>query len=159
MKVGLISDTHGIWRAEIEAIFDGVEEIFHAGDVGAAEILERLRGIAPVTAVRGNVDEFGEVATLPSEVRTNVGGVRFLMRHVGATAQAMPHDLKRLLALEQIQVFVFGHSHRPHSEYLGDTLLLNPGAAGPRRFSLPLSVATLQIDGNGITPRFWHLKE
>lgn len=158
MKLGVISDTHGLWRPEIETVFAGVQEIFHAGDVGRLEILERLRRIAPVTAVRGNVDECGETAVLPVEVQRQMGGLRFLMRHVGAGAQGVPVDLRRLLALERIQVFVFGHSHRTCGEYLGGTLLLNPGAAGPRRFSLPVSVAILEIEGGKVAWRFWDLK-
>ena len=159
MKIGLISDTHGIWRPEISEIFRGVHQILHAGDVGRQEILEQLAEIAPVAAVRGNVDLSGEPSLLPSEVETELAGVRLLMRHAGASAEAMPSDLKRLLAMRGIGVLVFGHSHQRYSRYLNGTLLFNPGAAGPRRVSQPLSVATMEIEVGKISWKFWELEE
>ncbi|HEY2932459.1 MAG TPA: metallophosphoesterase family protein [Acidobacteriota bacterium] len=157
MKIGILSDTHGIWRPQIEPCFQGVERIFHAGDVGRLEILENLSAIAPVLAVRGNVDEYAEAGHLPAEIEAEVEDVRFLVRHVGCNVEATPSDLKRLLQSREIGVFLFGHSHKMYSEYLGPTLFFNPGAAGPRRFSLPLSVATMEIRRGELSWRFWEL--
>ena len=144
LKIGVLSDTHGIWRPQIAEIFQDVREILHAGDVGSLEVLERLGEIAPVTAVRGNVDN-SETASLPGEVEKEIGGLRFLIRHVGAGVEDASADLRKLLIAGRIDVFVFGHSHKTYCRRLESTLFFNPGAAGPRRFSTPLSVATLEI--------------
>ena len=139
-------------------MFCGVDEILHAGDVGTSDILEKLKGIAPVSAVRGNVDDQDEAAALPAEVEREFGGVRFLIRHIGSTVETAPSDLKRSLELRKISVFVFGHSHKKYTGYLGPTLFFNPGAAGPRRFSLPLSVATMKLESGKISWQFWPLE-
>jgi hypothetical protein len=158
LKIGIISDTHGIWRPRVAEVFCGVDEIVHAGDVGASDILEKLKEIAPVLAVRGNVDNQDETAALPGEAEREFGGVRFLVRHIGSTVETAPSDLKRLLELRKILVFVFGHSHKSYAGYLGQTLFFNPGAAGPRRFSLPLSVATMKLENGKISWQFWPLE-
>lgn len=157
MKIGILSDTHGIWRPQIERCFEGVELILHAGDVGRVDILENLSAIAPVSAVRGNVDDYAEAAYLPAEIETEIEGIRFLLRHVGCNVGAAPGDLKALLQLRGIGVFLFGHSHKTYSEYLDSTLFFNPGAAGPRRFSLPLTVATMEIEAGRLSWKFWEL--
>lgn len=159
MKIGIISDTHGIWRPQVAEAFRGVHEILHAGDVGSPDILEKLKEIAPVWAVRGNVDDQDDTAALPGELEREIAGVQFLMRHIGSTVEAAPTDLKRLLELRKIRVFVFGHSHKEYTGYLGQTLFFNPGAAGPRRFSLPLSVATMELESGKIAWRFWPLDD
>ena len=151
MKIGILSDTHGLWRPQIVEHFAGAAAILHAGDVGTLRILERLEEIAPLAAVRGNVDEFGETSCLPAEVEKEICGVRFLVRHIGSTVEGAPTDLKRLLTRQAVNVFVFGHSHRPYEAYLGRTLFLNPGAAGPRRFRLTASVAVMEIGGGNIS--------
>ena len=158
MKIGVLSDTHGIWRPQIAEIFQGVREILHAGDVGSLEVLERLGEIAPVTAVRGNVDN-SETASLPGEVEKEIGGLRFLIRHSGTRVEDAPTDLRRLLTAGRIDIFVFGHSHKTYCRHLDSTLFFNPGAAGPRRFSNPLSVATIEILSGVASWRFWELSD
>ncbi len=158
MKIGIISDTHGIWRPQVADAFRGVHEILHAGDVGTPDILEKLKEIAPVSAVRGNVDGQDETAALPGELEREFAGARFLIRHIGSTVETAPPDLTRLLELRKIRVFVFGHSHKKYTAYLGQTLFFNPGAAGPRRFSLPLSVATMELESGTISWQFWPLE-
>jgi uncharacterized protein len=131
--VGIISDTHGLLRSEAFAALQGSAHILHAGDIGTPEILERLRTIAPVTAVRGNND-FGPWANgIPERVSVELGGVRFMIIH----------DLNELPLSERagVDVIVSGHSHRPRAERMGTSWLVNPGSAGPRRFTLPITVA------------------
>jgi putative phosphoesterase len=138
--IGVISDTHGLLRPEIPKIFKNVDLILHAGDIGRPEILQALRKIAPTVSVRGNND-MGEWAKRVPHLKTvQVEDVSILMLH----------DLKELpdSRSRQVQVVVSGHSHRPFIERSGGILFLNPGSAGPRRFSLPISVARLKIDGS-----------
>ncbi len=142
MRVGVISDTHGLLRPEAVAALAGVEAILHAGDVGDAEILEALRKIAPVTAIRGNIDRDGPCARLPATEMVELGGVSFYMLH----------DVKEL-DLDPVSagfaVVVSGHSHKPSIESRKGVLFLNPGSAGPRRFSLPVTVAMVTV-GEGV---------
>lgn len=144
MIVGLVSDTHGVLRPEAVAALDGVDLILHGGDIGAPAVLDGLRAVAPVVAVRGNNDTDAWAASLPDIVVQQVGGARI----------CLVHDLKELRidpAAEGIDVVVSGHSHRPSVERRGTVLLVNPGSAGPRRFSLPIAVARLSLDG--VSPR------
>src|SRR5712692_9703424 len=130
--VGVISDTHGLLRPEAVAALAGVDVIFHAGDIGSAAVLEALRQIAPIIAVRGNNDRESWAASLPEIVKTDVGGIRL----------CVVHDIKHLggdPASEGVDVVISGHSHRPSVERRARLLLLNPGSAGPRRFTLPVS--------------------
>src|SRR5262249_46217127 len=124
MRVGVLADTHNLLRPEVLARLAGCDRLLHAGDVGGPEILARLGAIAPVAAVRGNVDGEG----LPETLEGDLGGLRFGMVH---RREDVPADWPKHLAL-----IVFGHSHRPELAWRGDCLLLNPGACGPRRFSL-----------------------
>ncbi|HJT87142.1 MAG TPA: metallophosphoesterase family protein [Bryobacteraceae bacterium] len=136
--IGVISDTHGLLRPEAVAALKGSDHIIHAGDVGEPGILEELASIAPVTAVRGNVDRGAWARELPE---SNV-------LQAGATAIYVLHDVGRLdldPAAGKFSAVVFGHSHRPSQEYRNGVLFLNPGAAGPRRFSLPVTVGRLRI--------------
>ena len=133
---GVISDTHGWLRDEAVAALQGCEMILHAGDIGKPEILERLQEIAPVMAVRGNVDEGAWARELPLRRIVQVGDARVLLLHDVARLRIDPEA-------EGLQAVVFGHSHRPLVEERNGVLFLNPGAAGPRRFTLPVSVALL----------------
>jgi putative phosphoesterase len=136
MRVGLISDTHGLLRPEAVQALAGVEQIIHAGDVGAADVIDRLRTIAPVHAVRGNNDKGPWAAALP---------LRLALRWAGVGIQVL-HDLKELEAdplAGGFQVVIAGHSHKPSVIERGDTLFVNPGSAGPRRFKLPVTVGYL----------------
>lgn len=140
--VGLISDTHGLLRPEAVAALQGCEIILHAGDVGGPDILPRLRRIAPVTAVRGNVDGGPWADALREWETIALAGRRFHLRHVLAEVDADGCD-----------VVVTGHSHRPLIERVDGVLFVNPGSAGPRRFQLPVTVARLEIAGGAIDAR------
>jgi putative phosphoesterase len=133
--VGLISDTHGLLRERAIEALAGSDLIIHAGDVGRAEILDRLRSIAPVFAVRGNVDHGDWAEALPETTLVDAGGVRIYVLH----------DVKQIGAASDFDVVVSGHSHKPREEWRDGILYLNPGSAGPRRFRLPITVAKLDL--------------
>jgi putative phosphoesterase len=143
-RIGIISDTHGLLRPEAERGLTGVNHIIHAGDIGRPEVVEALRRIAPVTAIRGNVDS-GEWARQDLETK--------LVRLAGKSIYVL-HDLKTLQADlgAGIDVIVSGHSHVPKVDTVGGTLYLNPGSAGPRRFKLPITLATLEITPEDMRP-------
>jgi putative phosphoesterase len=144
MRVGVVSDTHNLLRQRVLERLDGCERILHAGDVGDLEILERLRRIAPVAAIRGNTDAGATAAELPETLAGDLGGLPFRMIHRREDADpAWPARLRLL---------VFGHSHRPELEWQGNCLLLNPGACGQRRFHLPQTIAILTVADNRIVP-------
>jgi putative phosphoesterase len=138
-RLGVISDTHGLLRGQVRGVFAGVELILHAGDVGKPEVLAELASIAPVLAVRGNVDRGEWANPLPETQVTEAGGAWIYMLH----------DLSRLdiePAGGGFSVVIYGHSHRAKLEQRQGVLYLNPGAAGPRRFELAPSVAVLEIE-------------
>jgi putative phosphoesterase len=136
MRIGLISDTHGLLRQEALAALAGVDRIIHAGDIGNARILEALAAIAPVDAVRGNNDKGPWAEAVPHSLTLTVDGV----------AIHLLHDLKELKgALPPAQVVIAGHSHKPMVREENGVLLVNPGSAGPRRFKLPVTVGFLLI--------------
>jgi len=142
--VGVLSDTHGELHPRVMPLFReaGVGIILHAGDVGKYGIIEALRALAPLTAVCGNVDVEGRVALLPGEVLLEVEGVSVYMTHIGGK----PHEWVRSLPRPLPGVAICGHSHVPLCERIGDTVFLNPGAAGTRpRFGKPLSAALLRV--------------
>ncbi|HEX4966744.1 MAG TPA: metallophosphoesterase family protein [Thermoanaerobaculia bacterium] len=143
MRVGVLSDTHDLLRPRVLERLAGCERILHAGDVGNLTILEALRRIAPVEAVRGNTDT-GAAAVLPESLAGEIGGLPFRMVH--RREDADPAWMPRL------RLLIFGHSHRPELEWRGDCLLLNPGACGPRRFHLPLTLAILTVTDHRIVP-------
>jgi uncharacterized protein len=148
--VGVISDTHGLLRPEIPKIFKNVDLILHAGDIGSPEILRALRKIAPTISVRGNNDT-GEWAKRVPELKTVlVEDVSILVLH---DRKELPDNRSR-----QVQVVVTGHSHRPSIERSDGILFLNPGSAGPRRFSLPISVARLKIDRSSASARLVRIR-
>ena len=143
MLIGVISDTHGLLRPEAVRALAGVEAILHAGDVGDAGILEALRRIAPVTAIRGNIDLTGRCAALPETEWVELGGVVFYLLH----------DLKQLdldPPTAGIGVVVSGHSHQAKVERRRDVLYLNPGSAGPRRFRLPVTLARVTVEAGRV---------
>ncbi len=140
MQIGVISDTHGLLRPEAIEALAGVEHILHAGDVGGVEILDRLREIAPVTAIRGNVDGFGPCAALPETEVVELGGLFVYMLH---DLHAL--DLDPVAA--GMAAVISGHSHQPKIEERKGVLYFNPGSAGPKRFSLPVSLGFLEIAG------------
>ena len=145
MIIGVLSDTHGDLHPRILPLFreTGVQMVLHAGDVGEYTVIQVLRQVAPVTAVCGNVDVEGRVALLPGEVQLEVEGVRIYITHVGGK----PGDWLKRLPQPLPQVAICGHSHKAFIERAGDTLFLNPGAAGVRpRFGVPLSAALLRLE-------------
>jgi len=146
MRVGLISDTHGLLRPEALDFLAGSDHIVHGGDIGGPEILERLAAIAPLTVVRGNNDTAPWARAIPETARVDFGPV----------ALYAIHDLK-LLAIDPraagVRIVVSGHSHRPACVERDGVLYVNPGSAGRRRFSLPIAAAELIIEGDAVDAR------
>lgn len=151
MLIGVISDTHGLLRPEALTALEGSEHILHAGDVGDPAILDRLRSIAPVTAIRGNIDISGPCSRLPAAELVEFAGRSVYMLH---DRHAL--DLDPVAA--GIAVVVSGHSHRPAMQWHKGILYFNPGSAGPRRFSLPVSVGSLTLTASAIEPRIHSLQ-
>jgi putative phosphoesterase len=147
LRIGLISDTHGLLRPEALAWLAGSDHIVHGGDIGGAEILEALARIAPLSVVRGNNDTAPWARELPESLTLTFGAVRV---HV-------LHNLAELDAAASATVVVSGHSHRPRIERRDGVWYVNPGSAGPRRFKLPISVGELRIDGGTVEPRLMTL--
>lgn len=142
--IGIISDTHGLVRPEAIAALRGVDMIFHAGDIGSSQVLETLKEIAPVVAVRGNNDKGEWAEALPDWEVVDIGSVSIYMLH----------DLKEMDISPSgagFQVVVSGHSHKPSIEDQRGVLYVNPGSAGPRRFSLPVSIAELRVVGGKVS--------
>jgi putative phosphoesterase len=139
MLIGVISDTHGLLRPEAVAALAGVQHILHAGDVGNANILFDLGRIAPLTAIRGNIDRTGICADLPATAAIEFDGCLLYMLH-------SVDDLDIHPAAAGIRSVIYGHSHQPSVEFRDGVLFLNPGSAGPQRFRLPVSTAILRID-------------
>jgi len=138
VRVGLISDTHGLLRPEALRALEGSQLIVHAGDVGSAAVLEELAGIALVVAIRGNVDTGAWAAKLPETTVAQAGDVLLYVLH---DVNALDLDP----AAAGFQIVVSGHSHRPGRSERKGVLYINPGSAGPRRFSLPITVARLDL--------------
>lgn len=139
VEIGVISDTHGLLRPEALVALDGVDRIIHGGDVGGEDILDDLSSIAPVTVVRGNTDYEPWAARLPVTELLEAGGRSIYVVHDIADLNVDP-------AAAGIDVVVYGHSHQPVWDRRGDGIWqLNPGSAGPRRFSLPVTVARLKV--------------
>jgi uncharacterized protein len=141
VRIGLISDTHGLLRPEALQALAGVEHIIHAGDIGAAEVIETLRNIAPVDAVRGNNDKGAWANELPSWLALEFGGLGIHVLHDVNELDVHP-------AAAGFRVVIAGHSHRPQVVERDGVLFVNPGSAGPRRFSLPVTMGYLTV-GNG----------
>jgi putative phosphoesterase len=140
MLLAILSDTHGLLRPELlAALRDPTpDHILHAGDVGDPAILTALRAIAPVTAIRGNIDTAGPCAALPATEALELAGCLLYMLHNLADLDLNP-------AAAGISVVIYGHSHQPSIETRNNVLYLNPGSAGPRRFSLPITFARLYL--------------
>ncbi len=152
-KLGVISDTHDHFDPTVREIFRGVDHILHAGDIGLPWIIMELEDIAPVTAVLGNSD--GGINFKETEM-VQVGERRFLVHHIVEPLD-LNEKLKRKIIRDNPDVVVFGHSHKPFCQTIGNTLFLNPGYAGKQRFDLQRSVAVLTCDGQGMTADFFDL--
>lgn len=156
MRIGVVSDTHGLLRPEVLPALQGVDQILHLGDVGRAEILAELGKIAPVTAVRGNVDREGACARLPETevvpIEDAAGGTHSIY---------MLHDLKTLHldpAAAKFAAVLSGHTHVPNFHTKRGVLYFNPGSCGPRRFELPVTIGVLEVSAKGeLKPEIVHL--
>lgn len=142
MNIGVIADTHSKMRPEALEALAGSELILHAGDVGRDDVLEALEAIAPVVAIRGNIDKAGRAATLPDIEELEFLGHAFYMLHDVKTLDLDPRGRYR--------VVIAGHSHKPRNEWIDDVLFFNPGGAGPRRFTLPITVGRLVVSEAGV---------
>jgi putative phosphoesterase len=145
MRVGVISDTHGLLRPEAIAALSGSDLIVHAGDIGRLDVLEQLRGLAPTHAVRGNIDIQPWAQKLPDTAVVRAGRQRLFVLHDISQLKVDP-------LCAGYDAVVFGHSHRPSAEGRDGVLFLNPGSAGPRRFGLPVTMVRLQVAGRTMRP-------
>ena len=144
LLLGVISDTHGLLRPEALTALHGVDHILHAGDVGNPDILTALREIAPVTAIRGNVDVYGDCALLPETEAVELGGRLFYLIHSVQWLDINPEAAG-------IAMVISGHSHQPGIETRNGVIYLNPGSAGPRRFNLPVTLALVEMTPDAST--------
>lgn len=139
MRIGVISDTHGLLREEVRAVLKGCDVILHGGDVDSRNILEELEKIAPLHVVRGNMDEYS-LPGLPESLKVQIGGLRFFLIHDRAKIRE---------DLSDRDIVIFGHSHRYEETRNGEQLWLNPGSCGPKRFFLPVTMAVLEVGEDG----------
>lgn len=145
MRIGVISDTHGLLRPEAVEMLKGCAHILHAGDVGDNRILAALRKIAPVTAIRGNTDHSGKCAALPPTEAVELNGRLFYLVHDRKDLDLNPRAAS-------IAAVIFGHSHQPEITWQDNVLYFNPGSAGPRRFQLPVSIGILECTEENLVP-------
>ncbi len=150
IRIGLISDTHGLLRPEALSALNDSDLILHAGDVGRSTILDQLKKIAPVHAVRGNVDHGPGVCDLPMTEAVAVGGKTLYLIHIKEEIDLDPESAG-------IDAVITGHTHQPLIELRGSVLHINPGSAGPRRFDLPISLAQMTIEGGRLEARIVEL--
>jgi uncharacterized protein len=143
--LGVISDTHGLLRAEAIALLQGVDHIIHAGDIGNPDIIKRLETVAPVSAIRGNIDVDSWAATYPETLRTRLFDLSIFVIHDRK-------DLAFSPGKTDIDLVISGHSHRASIEMGDGVLYLNPGSTGPRRFRLPITLAKVQITNGQLMP-------
>ena len=148
--LGVISDTHGLLRPQALAALAGSDLIIHAGDVGKPEVIDRLGAVAPTFVVRGNIDNGGWATRLPPTQTVEVAALRFFVLHDIAQLALDP-------AAAGFAAVMFGHSHRPLIETRDGVLFLNPGSAGPRRFTLPITVARVRVAGQCMRPEIVEL--
>lgn len=151
IRIGVISDTHGLLRSSALERLAGMNHIIHAGDIGAPEVIEELRKIAPTTAIRGNADTAEWASRYPGSELLRLGGrVLYVL-----------HNLKEMEidpAAGGMDIVISGHSHRPKVDIKDGVLYLNPGSAGPRRFALPIALATLEVSDRVILPRIHEIE-
>jgi uncharacterized protein len=140
MRIGVISDTHGLLRKEAVEALRGMDHILHLGDVGDITILQELEKLAPLTAIRGNVDTHGECSLLPETEVVEFAGHSLYLLHNLAELDLNPKAAGFAAVL-------YGHTHKPKIETKDGVLYFNPGSAGPRRFELPVSVGFLEVNG------------
>jgi putative phosphoesterase len=151
LTIGVISDTHGKLDERIFDLFAGVERIIHAGDIGDEDLIWRLEKVAPVIAVRGNID--ADTMCFPNERIAVIEGRTFYVRHQFASVEKMNAAQQRIIEQRVIDVIIFGHSHQAYIGNWRGTLIFNPGGAGAKRFNLPRSVGLLELHEDRIEPR------
>ena len=144
IRIGVLADTHGLFDPMIRRHFQDVDHIVHAGDIGKRSVIEQLKAIAPVTAVSGNVDGYEE-SDFPIEIMIGLSGVRIAIRHIVYEGGKLTKEGRAFLDRTQPDICIFGHTHQPKKERLGNTMLFNPGSAGPRRFTLPRMLGVIVI--------------
>ncbi|MBI4000310.1 MAG: metallophosphoesterase family protein [Nitrospira defluvii] len=152
MRIGVVSDTHGLFDRAIARHFAGVDHILHAGDIGRREVIEQLAQIAPVTAVSGNVDGF-EVSGFPMEQVIELAGCRIALYHRLYEKGKLTRDGAHFLKRTTPAICVYGHTHQPRAEWREGVLLFNPGSAGPKRFYLPRVIGLLLFQNETIEPQ------
>lgn len=150
-RIGIISDTHGLLRSEAIAALTGSELIIHSGDIGSLAVLEGLRSIAPVVAIRGNSDKGAWAGRLPTSEVVKVGEATIYVLHDLGELDLDP-------ATAGFQAVIAGHSHHPRIELRNGVLYVNPGSAGPRRFSLPITVARVEVQSREVAGRIIKLR-
>ena len=158
MRIGVISDTHGLFDRAITRHFAGVEHILHAGDIGPGDVLAQLEGIAPVTAVSGNVDGF-DASGIPIEQIVELAGHRIAIYHRLYEGGRMTRDGLDMLERIRPTLCVYGHTHQPKAEWRDGVLLFNPGSAGPKRFRLPRAVGVLLFQNGSVETQHIMLAE
>jgi putative phosphoesterase len=145
--IGVISDTHGKFDSNLPRLFKACDHILHAGDIGDLCVLHQLEKLAPVTAILGNIDEGNLPPDFQLEQSLQLYGIHIFILHILGNPRHLNAPLRQKLEKMAPDVVIFGHSHRPLLEKIGSVLYLNPGSAGPRRFSLPRSVGLLKVRG------------
>jgi putative phosphoesterase len=151
MRLGVISDTHGLLRPEVFDAFAEVDQILHAGDIGSLELLAELEALAPVTAVYGNTDGFDLRNRVPRVAQVELDGFDIVVTHGDQFGSPTPEKLNA--AFPEAQILVYGHTHQPLLTIVDVVVtVMNPGSAGPRRFTIPPSVGILELEA-GIPPR------
>ncbi|HEU4686678.1 MAG TPA: metallophosphoesterase family protein [Nitrospira sp.] len=158
LRIGVIADTHGLFDPAIYRHFRGVDRIIHAGDIGHRSVIARLARIAPVIAVSGNVDD-RKVTRCGPETVVELAGTRVAVRHIIYERGKIRKDAAAFLARVRADICIFGHTHQPKIARVGDVLLLNPGSAGPKRFSLPRGIALLSLGKTSCRARLIRLAD
>jgi uncharacterized protein len=151
VRLGIISDTHGLLRVEVLEVFEGVDHILHGGDVGTWDVVVELQALAPVTAVYGNTDDLEVRAKLPQVAEIELDGFRIVVTHGDQLGSPTPDNLHE--AFPDAEIIVYGHTHKPLLQLVDKTVtVMNPGGAGAPRFGVPPSVGILELEP-GIPPR------
>lgn len=141
MRIGIIADTHGLVHPRVAEVFANVDHILHAGDIGGTHVLQALESLAPLTVVEGNNDG---TSTGEDIVRVELAGMRILLTHILPRPHQLDARVRESLRRQPADLVVFGHSHLPHHEVVGDVRYFNPASAGPRRFDYPTAVGLLE---------------
>jgi putative phosphoesterase len=157
-RIGVIADTHGLFDPAIIKHFKGVVRIIHAGDIGDPVVIEQLERIAPVTAVSGNVDDY-ERSGFPSEAVIELAGRRVAIRHILYQGGKLTTEGRAFLERERPDICIFGHTHQQKVERFGLTRLINPGSAGPKRFTLPRGIAILRLTKTRVSSALIRLRD